>query len=220
LLIFLLGQNIEGDPSIDRLIHIKTVLEKIRPIDYKLRYQIDKLVKTAVTGSGSKSSDPLTFKPNPVNLMSQMEGSSDDSDEDEEETGEKKFKKKQKSKESNVEPTVGKYVPPKTISMPYDEETAAEKEEKQKEKLRKRAYNSSMIDEWKEEFLDTPVEVTGGSRAQQIYSKAQKEREEFEENYFVRLPVTKSEKHRQKRLSTLGEKFFNNSFYIDFDKFH
>lgn len=138
--------------------------------------------------------------------MSQFDGSdSEEEDEDEEANEGKKFKKKPKtSKDPDEEPTVGKYVPPKTISMPYEEETAAEKEEKQKEKLRKRAYDSSMIDEWKEEFLDTPVQVTGGSRAQQMFSKSQREREEFEENYFVRLPVTKMEKHRQKRLSTLG----------------
>jgi len=33
------GRSINKDPSIDRLIEIRTVLEKIRPIDYKLRYQ-------------------------------------------------------------------------------------------------------------------------------------------------------------------------------------
>lgn len=197
------GQKIEKDPSIDRLIEIRTVLEKIRPIDHKLRYQIDKLVKTAVTGS-TNSSDPLSFKANPDNL--QMANSSDESSEEEDEDdGSKKFKKKsKKDKNLDDEETVAKYVPPKVISMPYDDETAAEKEEKQKERMKKRAYNSSMIEEWKEEFLDTPVEVAGGSRAQQMISKALKEKEEFEENYFVRLPMTKAEKHRQKRLSTLG----------------
>lgn len=55
------GETIEGDPSIERLIEIRTVLEKIRPIDYKLRYQIDKLVKTATTGVSS-TSDPILYK--------------------------------------------------------------------------------------------------------------------------------------------------------------
>lgn len=56
-----IGKSIERDPSIDRLIEIRTVLEKIRPIDYKLRYQIDKLVKTAITGV-TNSKDPINFK--------------------------------------------------------------------------------------------------------------------------------------------------------------
>lgn len=55
------GESIEGDPSIERLIEIRTVLEKIRPIDYKLRYQIDKLVKTATTGV-TNTSDPTLYK--------------------------------------------------------------------------------------------------------------------------------------------------------------
>lgn len=35
-------------------IYMSQVLEKLRPLDQKLKYQIDKLVKTAVTGSLSK----------------------------------------------------------------------------------------------------------------------------------------------------------------------
>lgn len=65
--------------------------------------------------------------------------------------------------------------------------------------------SSSLIQDLKEEYLDTPTEVSAGSRAQQIMSKAQKEKEEYEEAYLTRLPVTKTEKHRQRRLTTLGE---------------
>lgn len=57
------GQLIKNDPSIERLIEVRTVLEKIRPIDSKLRYQIDKLVKTAVHGHVS-ATDPTSFKVN------------------------------------------------------------------------------------------------------------------------------------------------------------
>lgn len=58
----MIGERIENDPSIDRLIEIRTILEKIRPIDYKLRYQIDKLVKTAITGHSGNTSDPIAYK--------------------------------------------------------------------------------------------------------------------------------------------------------------
>lgn len=56
----------------------------------------------------------------------------------------------------------------------------------------------------KEEVLDIPTEITEGSRAQQMLTKAQKEKEEYEEAYLTRLPVTKAEKHRQRKLTTLG----------------
>ncbi|CRK93762.1 CLUMA_CG007290, isoform A [Clunio marinus] len=200
------GQRIEKDPAIDRLIEIRTVLEKIRPIDYKLRYQIDKLVKTAVTGT-TNPSDPLNFKANPKNFLSGPSNETDDeteSDESEDEKITQKIKKKSKLDLTENE-EIPKYVPPKLTSMPYDaDETAAEKEEKLRERARKRAISSAMIDEWKEEFLDTPVEITGSSRAQQMVSKAMRERERYEEENFTRLPMSKAEKHRQKRLSTMG----------------
>ncbi|CAD7086182.1 unnamed protein product [Hermetia illucens] len=199
------GQTIERDPSIDRLIEIRTVLEKIRPIDYKLRYQIDKLVKTAVTGATS-SSDPITFKPNPNNLVSQLpeqgsnseasESSEDDTDDD---------SKRKKSSGSKSESKTGVYVPPKLTAVHYDgDETKAERERKMLERARKRALSSSILQDLKEEYLDVPTEVSSGSRAQQILSKAQKEKQEYEEAYLTRLPVTKAEKQRQRRLTTIG----------------
>lgn len=101
------GERIEGDPSIDRLIEIRTVLEKIRPIDSKLKYQIDKLVKTAVTGA-TNSQDPINFKPNPDALISNNDESDEelDTEQDTDKTG-------AKSKKSVL------YVPPKLASVPY-----------------------------------------------------------------------------------------------------
>lgn len=71
------GEKIECDPCIDRLIEIRTVLEKIRPIDKKLKYQIVKLVKTAV--AGTNINDPSSFKANPDNLLGDESEDSDDS---------------------------------------------------------------------------------------------------------------------------------------------
>lgn len=62
----------------------------MRPIDHKLKYQIDKLVRTAVTGALGKTcfcrlvfcaltpllvaaeDDPLQLRPNPENLISKV----------------------------------------------------------------------------------------------------------------------------------------------------
>lgn len=67
----LTGNPIQSTPTIHRIVELRTVrvkswlvpelcgfiwyfqvLEKIRPLDQKLKYQIDKLVKTATTGIG------------------------------------------------------------------------------------------------------------------------------------------------------------------------
>lgn len=66
------------------------------------------------------------------------------------------------------------------------------------------ALSSSIIQDLREEYLDTPLEVSQGSRAQQILSKEQKERQDYEEEYLTRLPISKTEKHKKRQLTTLG----------------
>lgn len=96
------GERIEGDPCIDRLVEIRTVLEKIRPIDHKLKYQIDKLVKSAITGPDA--SDPTMFRANPGNLEDESDSEEEDEDFEAETT------KRSKS---------GVYVPPKLSAVHF-----------------------------------------------------------------------------------------------------
>lgn len=44
------GESISTSSTVDRLIELRVILEKIRPLEMKLRYQIDKLLKAASTG--------------------------------------------------------------------------------------------------------------------------------------------------------------------------
>ncbi|KAF5273629.1 hypothetical protein FQR65_LT04628 [Abscondita terminalis] len=183
------GEKIEGDPCIDRLIEIRTVLEKIRPIDRKLKYQIDKLVKTAATGTNSN--DPTSFKANPENLLGQPENESGE----ESDISDSKEKEKVKS---------GIYVPPKLSAVHFIDDTAQERNKRAQERTKRMALSSSIMQDLREEYLDTPIEVSQGSRAQQILTKQQQERQEFEEEYFTRLPLTKADKHARRQLTTLG----------------
>jgi U3 small nucleolar ribonucleoprotein protein LCP5 len=72
------------------------------------------------------------------------------------------------------------------------------------ERTKKHMLSSSIMQDLREEYLDAPVEVSQTSRAQQILSKQQQEREEYEEEYMTRLPVSKSEKHKRRQLTTIG----------------
>ncbi|KAG5896832.1 hypothetical protein JTB14_032073 [Gonioctena quinquepunctata] len=182
------GEKIEGDPCIDRLIEIRTVLEKIKPIDNKLKYQIDKLVKTAV--SGTNADDPTKYKANPENLLGNLEEDEGSSDEDD--------IKQEGSKR-------GVYVPPKLSAVHYiGDETAQDRTKRLQEKSKRHALSASIMQDLREEYLDTPTEVSQGSRAQQILSKQQREKQEYEEEYMTRLPVSKSEKQKHRHLTTLG----------------
>lgn len=184
------GERIESDPSIDRLIEIRTVLEKIRPIDSKLKYQIDKLVKTAVVGVTSED-DPQTYHANPDNLVSKINDSEESSDASD--------GGKEKATKSNV------YVPPKLAAVHFDETTSRrDSEKKNKEKSRKQMLNSSVMRELQEEYSEAPMEVTTGNHVKHSISKYEQEKTEYEENYLTRLPVTKAEKNRRKKLTTVG----------------
>ncbi|XP_047516231.1 neuroguidin [Pieris napi] len=185
------GEKIESDPSIDRLIEIRTVLEKIRPIDSKLKYQIDKLVKTAVVGASSED-DPQSYHANPSNLMSKIDNSDEDSSEMSD-SGEKP-----KDNKSNI------YVPPKLAAVHYEENVTRLDTEKNKERAKKQFLNSSVMRELREEYSEAPTEVTTGNYVKHSISKQEQEKTEYEENYLTRLPVTKAEKNRRRKLTTVG----------------
>ncbi|XP_059060433.1 neuroguidin [Achroia grisella] len=187
------GERIESDPSIDRLVEIRTVLEKIRPIDSKLKYQIDKLVKTAVVGATSED-DPHLYHANPSNLVSKFdndeEGSSDISGDEED---------KDKANKSNI------YVPPKLAAVHYDERIShSDDGNKNKERSKKQFLNSNVMRELREEYSEAPIEVSTGNHVKHSISKLEQEKTEYEENYLTRLPVTKAEKNRRKNLTTVG----------------
>ncbi|KOB75779.1 Neuroguidin-A [Operophtera brumata] len=187
------GEKIESDPSIDRLIEIRTVLEKIRPIDSKLKYQIDKLVKTAVVGATSED-DPQSYHANPDNLVSKIDESDESSD-----ASEDGQDKKDKANKSNV------YVPPKLAAVHFDEANSRiDNDKKNKEKSRKQFLNSSVMRELREEYSEAPLELTTGNHVKHSISKHEQEKTEYEESYLTRLPVTKAEKNRSRKLTTVG----------------
>lgn len=191
------GKSIEGDSAVERLIEIRTVLERIRPIDQKLKYQIEKFVKIALTGTSDKN-DPSRFRANPANMMSGLGGSDDESGSDDEGgSGNEGTKKGDKKK--------GIYVPPKLAAVYYDDDdNEATRKQKLQERARKRALHSSVIQELRDEYLDTPTEVVHSNAMKATISKQQRAKTEYEENYFTRLTTSRKEKHRGHQMTTVG----------------
>ncbi|KAJ9600212.1 hypothetical protein L9F63_009494 [Diploptera punctata] len=187
------GEAIERDPAIDRLVELRTILEKSRPIENKLKYQIDKLVKTAATGPTGET-DPTNFRANPANMISNL----NDSEESDSESDEKAGDKQEKTKK-------GVYVPPKLAAVYYDgDESRAEKQQRLLERARKRALGSSVMQELQEEYFDRPTEVSQADVARATLVQQRRHKEEYEENYFTRLPITKQERHKARKITTLG----------------
>nr|CAG4650625.1 EOG090X0IJO [Sida crystallina] len=182
------GETIKGNPAIERLVEIRTVLERMRPVEHKLKYQIDKLLKIASTGKLGEN-DPLQFKANPHNLMTKV-GDDDESSEDE-----------GKSKKSKS----GVYVPPKLAAMPYEgDETSEQRSSKAEEKVRRQKVSSSVLQGLREEFMETPAEIVESSANGSRMKVAQERKsiQEYEETYFTRLPVTRQDRHRSRQMNS------------------
>lgn len=171
------GKSINGSSAVQRLVETRIVLEKIRPLDQKLRYQIDKLVRIATTGPAGAENDPLRFKPNPNNLVSKLsEDDDDNSDED---------SNKQKKT----------YVPPKVSAVPYDdyEGGIGGRQRKMEQRLKQMALRSELVKELRDEYLDLPQEmqnVGAGTRSHRV-TQEQKAVERYEEDNLIRLPQKK-----------------------------
>ncbi|XP_057679776.1 neuroguidin [Corythoichthys intestinalis] len=180
------GGKIKESEALIRIVTVRTILEKMRPLDHKLKYQIDKLLRTAVTGSLAEN-DPLQLRPNPENLISKLSES-----EDEEEQAPKK-----KAAPSSEK----KYIPPKIAAVYYDGDmTEADKKKAQAERQKRAALRSSVIQELRQQYSDAPEEI----RERRDFQSERESREElhrknFEESMMVRLNVSKREKNSKKR---------------------
>merc|ERR1719436_2334931 len=190
-----MGERIEGEKAVERLCYLRTVMEKIRPIEHKLKYQIDKCVNIAETGQISKN-DPTRFKANPDSLASKFAADDDSGDDG-----------SQSDEDANDE-TKGakKYVAPKNIPAYFDGDKS--KEEMESEvmvKKKKAALSHSMMRELQRQLYDTPEEISHQADVKkQKYIAQEREKEMYEEENFIRLPVSKAEKQAKRNVFTVS----------------
>ncbi|XP_029934713.1 neuroguidin [Myripristis murdjan] len=185
------GGQIKESAALNRVVTIRTVLEKMRPLDHKLKYQIDKLVRTAVTGSLAEN-DPLQLRPNPDNLVSKLS----ESEGSEDEAGTKAVSEKKAAPSSGR-----KYVPPRIAPMHYDGDmTEADRKKEQAERQRRLALRSSLIQELRQQYSDAPDEIRERRDFQtERESREELHRKNYEESMMVRLNMPKSQKSAKKR---------------------
>merc|ERR1712002_1223238 len=156
-------------------------------MEKKLKYQIDKLIKssttqTTATTNADDKQHALNYKPNLENLIAK-----DDDDEDggggasdEDEDGGRKS---------------GVYVPPKLTAVPYEGDKLS-REERRLEKARKKALNSNLIADMREELGDQPEEISDTRKhsTKRKLKDREDEREKYEEDNLTRLTLTKKDK--------------------------
>ncbi|KAL6323204.1 hypothetical protein AAG906_027487 [Vitis piasezkii] len=190
------GLSIEGHPVVHSLVEIRLFLEKIRPIDKKLQYQIQKL--TRVTGnavekvsSGEKDSetqnteDLLKYRPNPDMLISKTDMTSEDG-------------------------VGGVYRPPKFAPASMEED----KMSKQERNARQSAYVRELMDDLEGRPEEVREIVGTESRELIRYKEKMEQRARQEEELFTRAPLTRTEKKKEKHLrKSRNGAWFDEQFY-------
>jgi len=184
------GVKLEGDEAVDRLVTARTVLEKLRPLETKVKHQVDKALAAAEKGTVDES-DPMHARANPKALLSKFGGSTDSENEEDDPEATEEEKKD------------GKYVAPKHIPAFYAERGDDKEDSSKKEK--KKLISRSLIDDLRRQHMDTPEEI---HEHEDVLKKrkieAMKERTDYEERNFMRLPLTKKQKHSRRQMSTIG----------------
>jgi U3 small nucleolar ribonucleoprotein protein LCP5 len=156
-----------------RLCEIRTFIEKIRPIEQKLQYQMDKLLK-------NNDDQQLNYRANIENF--------DDN-----------INEKEEEEEITKDEELKIYRPPKHVPVEYNEDFNDKTENgtinKRLEHLKRRAYHSDILEDFKNKYSDAPEEIYNSERSRLLkQNRAYKEKVAYEEEYLKRLPQTKRER--------------------------
>ncbi|CAA0814414.1 Sas10/Utp3/C1D family [Striga hermonthica] len=199
------GLSIQQHPVVRSLVETRLFLEKIRPIDRKLQYQIQKLTRSTMTvekpGSNEKvadetpnAEDTLRLRPNPDLLVSK----------------------------TNTEKGDSVYQPPKFAPSSMDEDKISRQEKnarRREEEIIRQSRKSAYVRELMNDLEGRPEEVREnlGSDSREVMNAIAKmdDRARREEELFTRAPLTKVEKKKLKHLkkSRNGLLGLTESFY-------
>ncbi|XP_068777799.1 neuroguidin isoform X4 [Struthio camelus] len=185
------GASLGAEPAVPRLLETRVVLEKMRPVEQRLKYQVEKLLRAAAAGALGDN-DPLRFRPDPGNMVT---GEEEEEEEEEEGSGAPK------------PPGLGggrRYVPPRLVPVQYGE-AGPERAARARERARRRALSSSVLRELREELSDGPEEVAAGG-AQARAGRLLRDRTRYEEAMLVRLSESRRERARRRRAMAAGER--------------
>ncbi|GBC10648.1 hypothetical protein RclHR1_00980025 [Rhizophagus clarus] len=191
------GQSIQNHPVVDNLIELRVVLEKLKPLEQKLKYQIDKLIRatiinddelTNISGSSFALSNPLSFKPNPQDLVSKPDDSNDASDVN----------------------NTGVYKAPKLAPVLFDEDSGSKsKREKEDSRIKSRASKSRLIKDLIDEYDDRPEELALIGSIQKNNDAELEERTRYEEENFIRLSLSKKDLKKLRQNPKFEDEFGN-----------
>ncbi|KAJ7684591.1 hypothetical protein DFH06DRAFT_1156064 [Mycena polygramma] len=107
----------DGGDLVDAAVEGRVVLEKVRALEGRMRYQIEKLVRAAAapeSAPGAAVDDPLAFRPNPANLANDAA-----SDVEEDSHTHARGYRDRGDRDSDIDDRDGLYRPPRLAPVPY-----------------------------------------------------------------------------------------------------
>ncbi|KAF4667797.1 hypothetical protein FOL47_003386 [Perkinsus chesapeaki] len=177
------GISIAEHPVVKQLAWQRALMERMRPIEQKLKYQIDRLVKLA--SSEGQMDEELQDRPNLASL-------------------EKGLEEEEVAEEEEGRPGEQLYRAPKVAGGVMMNNDVTGGDIKKAERRLAALERSRAVRDLRDEFSDAPVVVGEGkgpmSAEDSRLINKWTEREEYEENNMLRLPTTKQNKAELRRL--------------------
>lgn len=205
------GKTVNDHPVLDQLIELRVVMEKMKPIEEKLQYQIHKLVQLArgeeESTVANEGDDEKSLKPNPASLIS----FENESDVDYEQDVELEEKKQRPYRPPRISPAVD-------VKSVRRTGVANNLEAKQRDKVE--------VENWKDSYMEmeeVPETLRGGLISQDTEKltsllEAEKERQKYEEENFTRLFTEKKEQKLQRKMHSLErDSILGSEFGQEFD---
>ncbi len=190
------GRSVADHPVMRKLLECRLLIDKLRPIDGKLKYQIDKLLRACQTENDAD----MSFKP----------ALGDDSDEEaENHTG----KPRGATKFGADDEEGAVYKAPRITAVHFDEgkDKSAKKQRAEERKLKKQSQ-SVMVRVLRQEFSDLPEEAGNIGSHKDLADDREAEIRSYEEERMMRVTLSKKDKSLLKRKNRIGT-------FDDFDDF-
>lgn len=217
-LLQLAADRLAGQPpperTVQRLCELRCLLECARPVETRVRHQIDRLVQLANAGSAGDDASGAV-EPTAARLDN-FQLSSDDEDEDSEAGNSAAKKKKKPSAAAAAAGKPGKYIPPKVTPMFYDEPSATKRRDGEStdadRRAKRRAIQLDVLEELRQQIDDAPLEVSerrgGGAGSLGAGRLREAEaRRRYEEANMTRLSVSRRQRQLELRAKRLGGDF-------------
>ena len=195
------GKSVKSHPVMKQLLTLRYAMEKMRPLDGRLKHQIDRLLSTRAEDNDVVPTNGNTdightnskLRPNASAMLEDDSGeSSEGGDSDDEEDTDTR------GKSGN-----GIYRPRKLNAVHYNDEKDATRKEEKLERKRKKLRNSEIFESLRDEFGEAPEAATSSgieaSKDKKILDEEEAERRNFEEDRFIRLTMSRKDKKSIKK---------------------